>query len=324
MGWGVDSNVREAIDVERLSGGFLRLLVDASSGPIRKGNYAGAGGLRALADRYSRYGTESRDQIEGSLDLQRRVARLGAIWGNARMEFRSYPDSTRRNYSRSAIGFGIRAPFRGGILTLGGTGRGTDFRNTARFDRRGRAFSIGYRRPFSRRLELTGGLEFESIRWGRVAYDTIGPKGIDQRDQSRDASIGARYLRGCLFEGTVGWKSVRSNSLGYSLGRKSAEVGVSGWLPGAVLVQVRGRVESVSYRDRNLGRIFFVPRNENIDASEDNNTVMVRIRRRLMREIAIDGRASWFRNESPFVGVYYRKAVASLGLAWTPIGASEF
>jgi hypothetical protein len=156
-----------------------------------------------------------------------------------------------------------------------------------------------------------------------VAYDSLGSKGTDQRDRAREAQISFRYLRGWLFDASAGWRSVRSNSLGYSLGCKSLEGGVSGWMPTKVLLLVRGRFESVTYHDPGLDRIY-VPRSENLESSEDNNSLMVRIRRRLIREIVIDGRASWFRNESPFIGLYYKKAVVSLGLSWTPVGTSDF
>ncbi len=322
--WGIDGNVREAVEADRKSDSFLRILTELSSGPLRKGDFAGIGGMRVLLDRYNRYGSESRDQLEGNVDIQRRLHNSIAVWASGRAEFRSYPDSLRRNYQRGTYALGIRAPFRGGSITFGGSGRGIDFNDTPGFDCHSRAFTVSYWHTLARDMEFTGTAEFESSRWARPAYDVSGPKSVHQKDQGRQGLASVRYLHGWLLDVTLGWESVRSNSYGYSLGRKSVEGGVSGWLPGAVLLQIRGRKEWVSYRDHDLDLLFWIPQNVNVEANEDNNSILMRLRRSLTRELAIEGRASWFRNESPFVGLYYRKAVGSFGLVWTPIGTSEF
>lgn len=323
LSWGADGNVREAIDADRRSDGFLRLLTDATPGTFRARGFSVTGSGRGLLDRYSRYASESRDQVEGDLDIQRKVRGRSAVWGNGRLQYRSYPDSLRRNFRREAYALGFRTPFRGGSLTVGGSGRGIDFNDTARFDRRSRLLTISYRRAIESTLEISAAVELASSHWGRPAYDWSGPKGVDQKDRGRQILAGLRYVHGWLYELNLGWESVRSNSIGYSLGRRSIEAGLSGWLPGKLLLQARGRFEGVAYRDHNLDRIF-LPRSENIEANEDNNSLILRLRRSLVRQLAVEGRFSWFRNESPFVGLYYSKTVASIGLAWTPIGASDF
>jgi hypothetical protein len=279
--------------------------------------------LRALVDRYSRHGSESRDQIEGTVDLQEKLRNSSVVWASGRVEYRSYPDSLRRNYQRGTYALGIRTPFRGGSFTLGGSGRGIDFNGTPGYDRRSRAFSISYRHALTHEAEITGTTEFESSHWSRPAFDDRNAsKGFVQKDQGRQALIGFRYLHKWLFDLTLGWESIRSNSYGYSLARRSAEGGISGWIPGSLLLQLRGRIEGISYRDHDLAGVFL--RNGNVEANEDDNSLLLRLRRSLSRELAVEGRASWFRNRSPFVGLYYKKAVGSFGLVWTPIGISDF
>ncbi len=131
-------------------------------------------------------------------------------------------------------------------------------------------------------------------------------------------------MTGPLFEISLGWESVRSNSFGYSVGRRSAESAVSGWLPWRVLAQARGRIESTSYHDRDLARVFVLRSGENQEAGDDNNSMILRLRRPIRKGLALDGRVAWFRNESLLVGSFYRKTTATIGVTWAPLGASDF
>ncbi len=98
----------------------------------------------------------------------------------------------------------------------------------------------------------------------------------------------------------------------------------SGWLPGRLLLQIRGRAESTSYRDAGLSDVFIFPAGEEQEAGEDNNSLQVRLRRPLGPGMAVEGRISWFRNESLLVGSFYRKTLGSIGVVWTPVGSSDF
>ena len=166
------------------------------------------------------------------------------------------------------------------------------------------------------------------MRWDRPAIRRVGPDLFEtsghQRDRGRHFEFGLRYLHGWLFEAIAGVESIRSNSFGYSIRRTSLGGGVTGWLPGSVLLQARGRVESVSYRDSGLDRVYIVRAGEDLDSAQDNNSVSVRLERSLLPRVAVEVRSSWFRNESLLVGYHYRKALATIGLVWTPYGASDF
>jgi hypothetical protein len=91
-----------------------------------------------------------------------------------------------------------------------------------------------------------------------------------------------------------------------------------------LLLQLRGRAEWTSYRDHGLSEVFISRLGEEQEAGEDNNSLQVRLRRPVARGWALEGRISWFRNESLLVGSYYRKNLGSIGIVWTPIGASDF
>jgi hypothetical protein len=313
---------------EKRADRFLRLGAEAIPGAVRWNRFSAGGRLRGLVEQYEQLASESRYQGDATLDLQQGIRRRLTAWGSGWIQGRTYPDSLRRSWVRGSVAGGLRAPFRGGMFGLGFATRAIDYRRTRNVDRRSGAVTLEIRRPFRPSLEGRLLAEFETVHWDRPAIHSIGGETPEwsghQRDRSRQFELGARYLRAWLFEGTVGYESVRSNSFGYSIRRIRFEGGITGWLPGAVLAQVRGRAESVEYRDRGLDRVYIVPYGEDLDAAQDNNTVTLRLRRGLIRQLAIEVRGSWFRNESLLVGYHYRKSLAVIGLVWTPVGASDF
>jgi hypothetical protein len=307
---------------------FLRLSAVGIPEPLRWRRFSAGLRLRGLMEQYERLASESRYQGDATLDLQQGLVRGVTVWGSGWAQGRTYPDSTRRNFIRGSFAAGARAPFRGGFVGVGGATRAIDYHRTSRVDRRSGAVTIEYRRPLRRSLDGALLAEFESVRWDRPAIRRVGPDLFDmtghQRDRGRHFQIGLRYLRGWLFEMTAEIESIRSNSFGYSIRRTSLGGGVTGWLPGSVLVQARGRLESVSYRDSGLDRVYIVREGEDLEAAQDNNNLTLRLERALLPRVALEVRSSWFRNESLLVGYHYRKAVATVGLVWTPYGASDF
>lgn len=327
--WGWDDNAREAMEkAEKRADRFLRLTTEATPDPFRWKRFSAGGRVRGLVEQYEQLSSESRYQGDGTLDLQQRLRQRVTAWGSGWVQGRTYPDSLRRSWVRGSISGGLRTPFRGGVFGLGFATRTIDYRRTRNVDRRSGAVTLEVRRPLRPSLEGSLLAEFETVHWDRPAIHSIAGETPEwsghQRDRSRQFELGVRYLRGWLFEGRVGYESVRSNSFGYSIRRISGEVGITGWLPGSVLAQLRGRIESVEYRDAGLDRVFIVPYGEDLDAAQDNNTMSLRLRRGLIRQVAIEARASWFRNESLLVGYHYRKSLGVIGLVWTPVGASDF
>lgn len=329
LAWGWDDNVREAMEPRlKRSDRFLRLMLDASPDRARYRGFQGAARLRGLAEQYDRYGTESRIQGELTGEVVRGIGRGRTLWLNAWLEGRDYPDSTPRNYGRSSLSAGASAPFHRGRVGAGLSARTIDYRRNPGLDRRSDAFAVDYRRSFANALEAHLWTEFEWSRWNRyaikqIAPDLFAPSG-KQKDRSREIRLTLRYLKGWLYEATLGWESVRSNSFGYSVGRKRIEATVTGWLPGDIMVQMRGRLEGASYHDRDLGRVFVIRSGEDVEAGEDSNSLTIRIRRQLVPRVLLECRGSIFRNESLLVGSRYDKRTASLGLVWTPSGQSDF
>ena len=99
---------------------------------------------------------------------------------------------------------------------------------------------------------------------------------------------------------------------------------MSGWLPGSILTQVRGKLESHSYHDAGLDDYFIAREGENLEAVDDNNHFLLRLQRRLGGHVAIEGRYSWFRNETLLAGEFYRKSIGTIGLVFSPVAESDF
>ncbi len=324
--WGWDSNVLEEMDAKkRVQDSFLRLMVEASPEPFRSGRQSLGLRARGLTERYFHYASDSRYQVDGSFQANRRTGRTASVWLSGRGEFRSYPDNTDRNFRRGSAALGVAAKARGGDFSAAWALRGLDYRRTPRFDRRAQAVTLDYRRALHPRIELSATAEFE---WSRYSRDAVKQPSEEttraQKDRGREARIAVQYMRGWLFETFASWEGVRSNSFGYSLGRRSLGGMASGWVPGKLLLQVRGRIETTSYRDSGLADVYILRAGENQEAGEDNNSLQVRLRRPVGPAWSLEGRISWFRNESLLVGSFYRKTVGSLGVVWTPVGSSDF
>jgi hypothetical protein len=280
-----------------------------------------------LTERYTRYPSDSRLQGEGRLELARRIAEQSAVWVSGRLEGRTYPENTVRSYHRAVASLGFGSPFHGGRFNLLWSIRGLDYCRTAYHDRTSRAVVFDYRRAIGDRTDIGALAEFEWSDYGRAAIKYTPPElptpSGTQRDRAREARLSLRHVRGWLFECDLAWRSNRSNSFGFSTGTRSLEGGVSGWLPGSVLLQIRGRIESTSYRDHGLKDVYIPLEGEELEAAEDNNRLQVRLSRKLSHRLTAEGRISWFRNESLLVGEFYEKALGTLGLVWTPIGKSR-
>jgi hypothetical protein len=328
-GWGWDNNAREAmVDREKVADRFLRLTGEAVPDPLRRQRFSAGLRLRGLAEKYSRFASESRYQGDATLDLRQGLGKKVSAWGTAWIQGRTYPDSLVRNFARGSAAVGLQGPLRGGSVGMGIAARGIDYHRTPEVDTRGQAVTIEIRRPLRRSLEGRLVAEFESVRWDRPAIRRVGEDLFEtsghQHDRGRQFQFEFRYLRDWLLEATGGIESIRSNSFGYSIRRLSLEGRATGWLPGSVLLQVGGRIESVTYRDAGLEKVYIVRAGEDLEAAQDNNSFTAQVRRPLLKQVAIEARASWFRNESLLVGYHYRKALAAIALVWVPVGASEF
>jgi hypothetical protein len=333
---GRDSNPLEQLEEEPIeAAGFFRLQAEGILRPRSVPVFQRAAILLGgFTERYGRTSTEKRSQGETRIAADLGVGRQG---GSARIEAgwrgRDYPDSTTRNFQR--IWTRLRGVFRLGphgwlipridLWTL-------DFHQTQERDQVGYGVQMAYEMPLARGLVGHAGLELGGVAYDRsslqLAPESQGElqveQGPSQSDNFRLIELGARFFRHILIQAQYGFRSQRSNSLGWSLRRHELRWLVSRSVGFGFTGQFYGSLESTHYTDAHLGEIFIFRVGEEQEAADDNNLIALQLAHPLGRSWRIFARHAWFRNESLLVGSYYRKRIWTAGLAWESEGFSAF
>ncbi len=337
---GRDTNVLESLDPDAaIEETFARLMTQ-----FRLGRRGLPGGLlmdlggRLLAERYRGMRSEARYQEEVSIGVlapgpaRSGMSRLEAGWSG-----RQYPDSTIRGFAR----WWVRPQTQ---MRLGPTGTlrvrtevwGLDFRRTDPRDQVGLSVDLTYEHPLRRWLLLDAGLELGGVRHGLPSIqvtdgrqDTteephpLQVEGPDRRDDYRFGHLGVRWMRWVLFRVQFGFRSQVSNSIDAGFSRSEIRWLVARGLPLDLQFQCFGNLETTRYSDRKLDLLDVVLPGE-VEANDDDNTLAIRLSRRIGRGLSADVRYSWFRNESLFLRDYYRKRVLTFGLNWEAGEVSGF
>ena len=320
-----DNNVFEDSDgARRRSAGSLRLLgeVQLQAPELPLASRAEVS-LRGLAESFQDHPGENRRQGEAGLswDLASATARhrvaLEAGYG-----LRAYSASSSRGHHRTwarAVGVAPVGP-RGSLVGRLDAWQ-LDFRRTARTDRTGGGFDLSYEHAWGRWLVLRGGLELgtvhhrsKSLRSLAEGQDPFAVYGADRRDQRRFLHVGCRKAGRLVAQADAGFRMQASNSLDGVLHRPEVTWLVSWPLGWRVIGQFYGNLEHTTYTERAL-RAVSVTRTGEIEAGEDDNTIVLRLTRPVGRGWDLDARLGWYRNEALLVGVYYHKRVASLGIS---------
>ncbi len=139
--------LREDGAKERVQDSFLRFLVEAAPGPLRAGRQSLGFRVRGMTEHYAHlrvgFALPGGGRASGEPAGSRRAA---SVWLSGRAEFRTYPDSTDRNYpARDGI---ARLECEGARRRPGrrrGQCAGLDYRRTRRFDRQAQAVTLDYR-----------------------------------------------------------------------------------------------------------------------------------------------------------------------------------
>ncbi len=337
---GRDTNVQEKLEPdEMIEETFARLMTQ-----VRVGRRALPGGLRMdlgarlLSELYRGMPQEARYQEEVSLSIlapgpaRQGLSRLDAGWSG-----RQYPDSTIRNHSRwwvrpqTQMRLGPR-----GTLRVRAEMWGLDFRRTDPRDQIGLSVDLAYEHPLRRWFYLDTGLELGGVRHGLRSIQVIDLRqdatempqpmqvdGPDRKDDYRLAHAGIRWMRGVLLRVQFGVRSQISNSIDAGFTRSEIRWLVARGLPLDLQFQCFGNLETTRYSDRRLDLLDIVLPGE-VEANDDDNTVAVRMSRRIGQGFSADVRYSWFRNESLFLRDYYRKRVLTFGLNWEAGEVSGF
>ena len=279
--------------------------------------------VRGFDERYVDLPAEHRAQVELRLRLDQNIGRRG---GSGKWEFatrtRTYPDSTRRSFSRERVQWDGR--FRlgpRGTLRPSFSYDQIDLRVSDQDDRRSLEVGLGYDWRLAPSWVAFGGLDLGGARYDRPSIRELLPEeppvfGPNQSDDRRRARLGLRYVGRTVVQVEYGYLSQSSNSLGASYRRHELRWIVSRALALGVRGQFFGNVESTHYSDAELEDFELFLLGEELEARDDNNLVAVQLTRSVGERLGFHVRHTWFRNETFLVGTFYRKSIWSAGLTW--------
>lgn len=319
-----DNNVFEATDAARRQGvGSLRLLgeVRLAAAKLPLDSRAELS-LRGLAESFQDYPAEDRRQGEVGLswDLASAAARH-RLTAEAGYGLRAYPDSSSRGHQRAwgrVIGVVPAGP-RGSLIGRLDAWQ-LDFRRLPGTDQTGGDFDLSCEHPWGRRLVLRGGIELGTVRHRSMSLRILGVLpdtsvyGADRRDHYRFLHVGCRMTGRLVVQVQAGIRTQASNSLDGVFRRPEVTWLVSRSLGWRVIGQFYGNLERTSHTTPAL-RHQSVTRTGEIEAGDDDNTIVLRLTRPVGHGWDLDARLGWYRNEALLVGVYYRKQVASFGIS---------
>jgi hypothetical protein len=147
--------------------------------------------------------------------------------------------------------------------------------------------------------------------------------GADRRDSYRFLHAGLRHTGRLVAQAQVGLRVQTSNSIDGAFRRPEVTWLISCPMGWGITGLFYGNLERTTYTRSGVSD-FFVPRTGEIEAGEDDNTIVLRLARPLGRGWDLDARLGWYRNEALFVGDYYRKQVLSLGFSRSFGSSSAF
>ena len=326
-----DNNVFEVTDpARRQTTGSLRLLGEVRLAALELPLDSRAElSLRGLAESFPECPAEDRRQGEAGLswDLASAAARhrltLDAGYG-----LRAYPDSSSRGHHRAwgrASGVAPVGP-RGSLVGRLNAWQ-LDFRRLPGTDQAGGNFDLSYEHPWGRRLVLRGGIELGMVRHRSVSllvpgvYPDTSVYGAERRDHYRFLHVGCRKTGRLVVQIQAGIRMQASNSLDGVFHRPEVTWLVSRPLGWRIIWQFYGSLEHTTYTVPAL-RHQPITRTGEIEAGDDDNSIVLRLARPLSRRWDLDARIGWYRNEALLLGVYYRKQVTSLGISRS-FGASS-
>ncbi|HNW60669.1 MAG TPA: hypothetical protein PKI62_13400 [bacterium] len=310
-GWEQDSNVYEALSGPR-SGQDLRLLYELRAGGHR-GSRTFRLGYRSGGQFYSGLSRENKliQEAEAGVELPLTPAlRLGWTgYGRIKLFLKRGEDYA---FGRGQLYLGLRLPARL-LLKVGCSGEGLDYPGARFYDYSAPGLFLQLQRPVGGRFVVSGHASLQRLHYRRSLYQMVSRNEAfplrDAYQRDRIASGGLRVEASWQgFLGQLGYRYEKSasNAPGYDYGRSVLEASfvqqLAGWYFRGVLT-----LQKKQYRD-NLYP--FWPLQLDTE-QEESNFLVADLSRPLMERIELILRAAWYRNESPWANLYYRKRLLS-------------
>jgi hypothetical protein len=315
-GWEMDSNVYEAL-LDPRSGQDLRLLYEinaAARGRVSacQLGYRGGGQFYAGLSRENKIIQEAETGGQISLGPSLQLGAQG--WGRLKLFIRREDDYA---FGRAQLYLSARLPASFSIKT-GITGEGLNYARTLFYNYGAPGGFIQIQRRFGSCLILVAHANRSAMHYRRAAF-TIATQNYDfpasgQLQNDRFTVCGIR-LEGAwsAFIAQIGYRREdnRSNSFGYDYGRHVFEASFVKELAGLFL---RGLI-TVQQKEYGDDLYPFWPLQLDTER-EENNFIVLDLSRPVYDRVELLLRAAWYKNESPWANLYYKKSLFSLSLEY--------
>jgi hypothetical protein len=312
VGYERDSNVLEAINHEQ-GADNLRLLLDLKA--QRRGlSLAYQGGYQL----YPGYAEENKLANEFSVGLQHRIAAnvdIGVqVWARLKIFLNSDQDLARGNWQpfvqwTLSSNTSLRTGYRQDVL---------DYARSDYFDYDSPGFFLQWRQRLFANWTIVPTISLNQNRFQRTAQRLWGStpglmmEAVRQQDDITTAGVYNEWLwRSLLLSLNYTWQQNRSNSYGYNYDRHGVTVMFTEQL-GAFFVRGYMTWQKKKYRDALLP---FLPIELDTE-QEENNFYVLDVSRDLWPDITAVVRWAWYKNESPWANLYYKKTLLQTFLEW--------
>jgi len=312
IGYEHDSNVLEAIHHEQ-GADNLRLLLDFKA--QRRGlSLAYQGGYQL----YPGYAAENKLANEFSAGLQHRLAGnvdIGVqVWARLKIFLNSDQDLAR----------GFWQPFiqwtlnRHASLRTGFRQDGLDYARSDYFDYTGPGFFLQWRQRLAGHWTVMPTVAISQNRFQRTAQQLLGNtpglimEAVRQQDDVTSAGLYSEWLwRSLLLSVHYQWQQNHSNSYGYNYDRHGLTLMFTEQI-GTFFVRGYMTWQKKNYRDALLP---FLPIELDTE-QEENNFYVIDLSRDLVPDVTAVVRWAWYKNESPWANLYYKKTLLQTFLEW--------
>ncbi|MCK4303262.1 MAG: hypothetical protein KAY24_03395 [Candidatus Eisenbacteria sp.] len=317
--WGYDSNVLESIRAQRRAAdSFVRLEASFNlRGDVGRWGQPQAS-LRWAGECYRLYREENRNLLQGMLTWRwgDRLRWTRFAWNYG---LTAYPAASQRDVVRHAASVQRSVPLwrnirlqasAGGICVRSRAGEGGT-RVEGPSARHAWQLGADLRRSIGGRWQVLAGADWGQIKYDRaVVKEPIAGEMRFSEDNQRDRSLlcVARLSRKGLplLSLSYGYRTIWSNSFGFSLQRHELGLLASCMLPRRFSLQLIGRLEDTRYEEP--GYIIFLPAEETEDPDLGaRNGLTLQLRRPLGEGWSGEVRASWHRNEALVLRRFYEK-----------------
>jgi hypothetical protein len=323
LSWGFDSNVFEAVNRDRWVGDtFARMEAGLQrEDPARAGG-SWFGQVRMAGEQYVRNRSQDRNLVLGSLGWLQRGTRAAGDWrwtGQSADRMHADSLSLQRHQLTHTGSATLRPGTRVGWLA---DAVWVHTRAGGPAARRGWQAGGDVQRVLGRGWRASARCEGGEVRFDTPAVTSWGGgtnvvASEDQRDRNLLLGLDLDWSAVALAHVAYGYRTIHSNSLGYSQIRHELAISLSWLLPYRVSLQAVGLWQEPRYRDQGFAKWRLRDDPEDLDVGARSG-VTLRLRRPVAEGFSADVQAGWEHNEARVTGRYYERVQLLFSIRYQP------